>query len=124
MGITKLALQRRHIVELDLLRRYIEKYTKIWTINRPHFEIREIIPFAEPKLWNCFEIRCNYVDDAFMVELECQGYTVAEIKHRGYDRGFAVTVMKTREETIKRFINCLKSPEETSRIEKYLKEHS
>lgn len=121
MPITKLALQRRHLVELDIIKQYVGKYSKLWTTMREQVKIIEVIPFADPKLWNCFSVRCNYVDDFIISTLEGEGYKVAEIKWLGYDpRGssFDIKVLKIEETgNIGRLKACLNSAAETKRIE-------
>ena len=124
MPVTKLALQRRHLLELHLVKQFAEKYTKVWSKQRPDLKIGEILPLVDLKLWNVFLLRCNYVDEHLMSTLEGQGYTIAEVKWLGWDFGekqFEVRVMKTSTETnTKRLQGCINSPEETARIEKML----
>lgn len=122
MPITKLALQRRNIVELNLIKHYVDKYTKLWSKMRQKVRITEIVPFGETKLWNSFSVKCNYVDEFLLTTLEGQGYTIAEVRWLGYDNGeskFDLRVLKTDTTTdTKRMEACLNSPEETRRIEK------
>jgi len=122
MPITKLALQRRHLVELDLIKQYVDKYTKLWSKMRQKERIIEVVPFIETKLWNCFSVKSNYIDEFLLTTLEGQGYTIAEIKWLGWDNGeskFDIRVLKTDQTTdTRRLEACLKSREETARIEK------
>jgi len=127
MPITKLALQRRHIVELDLVKQWIEKYTRLWDTMRESVRITEIVPFVETKLWNCFSVKCNYVDDFLLSMLEGQGYHISEIKWLGYDYGvskFEIRVLKIDDTPdTKRLEACLNSAQETERIEKQIQEN-
>lgn len=98
MPITKLALQRRNIVRLNYIKEYIDKWADVWHLNRQRMKIGSIEPYADPKMWNVFLIKCNVLDDALIATIEGEGFTVADIKFdwsESDSRRFIIRVIQT-----------------------------
>src|SRR6185503_6118769 len=98
MPITKLALQRRNIIRLNYIKEYIDKWSDVWYLNRQKMKIGSIEPYADPKMWNVFLIKCNILDDALISTIEGEGFTVADIKFdwsESDSRRFIIRVIQT-----------------------------